>query len=223
MSITNHLKSILAGFGMLLLAFNVSAYPQLMFDGSVNYLAPFQDGGSIGLSGAISVEGTLTGSQDISSAPQLVGSVFKFGGLFDSVSTNAFGAVGSFAGISGPDLTVTDGASTLLLQGELSGLAMGGLYGLSGGTMVAEFTPTGGLLKDKFMHGAKLLSMQLHMTPTFSAGMFGQDFTGKVDGKLSAPVSVPEPNVLVLLLLGLGVLAITTRKKFGQKFGHHFS
>ncbi len=226
MFITNHFKSILAGLGMCLLAFNVSAYPQLKFDGSMTYgtdLSPDAPGGIY----VLSVNGTLTGSQDISPAPQLSGSTFSFGGLLDSVSAGSYPSttLARFTGISGPDLKVIDGDSNLLLQGELAGLAMSGLNDANGGVLMAQFTPTGGSLLNEFAVGAKLVALQFNLTTTFGPKMFDHSFKGGADGNLSAPaaVSVPEPGVLVLFMLGLGMLVMATSKKSGQKFSHHVS
>lgn len=216
MSITNHFKSALAGIGMLLLAFNVAAYPLLTFDGGMNYNSETK---------LFGVAGTLTGAQDISSAPLLSGSTFQFAGLFDSSSiyTNASITVAKFIGLTGgsaPLLQVIDGNSILLLEGELSGLVMGGANGSSTGALGATFNPTGGSLINEFAVGARLFALQLNLTTNFDITMFNQSFAGNVDGRLSAPasVSVPEPGVLVLFMLGLGVLVISTRKKSGQTF-----
>ncbi len=103
MCITNYFKSVLAGFGMLLLAFNVSAYPQLTFDGAINYSYTVEFGGQF------DVQGTLTGSQDINSPLQLPGSKFNFSGLLDSVSTNPGSTLGTF---TGTHLSVIDGGLT---------------------------------------------------------------------------------------------------------------
>ncbi len=67
MFITNRFKSVLAGFGLLLFAFNASAYPLLGFNGSMSYAAEsglFDDATS-----------TLTQTQGISLAPLLYSSM----------------------------------------------------------------------------------------------------------------------------------------------------
>ncbi|HEB87149.1 MAG TPA: PEP-CTERM sorting domain-containing protein [Gammaproteobacteria bacterium] len=231
MTTINHFKSILAGLGMCLLAFNVSAYPQLTFDGRMTY-------NLYSKSGLLNVEGTLTRSQDISLAPQLQGSIFEFGGQLATTSTNSGVTRATFTGLNnGPDLRVVNGdsGSTVLLEGDLTGLLMRGANGSNMGILSAQFSPTGGSLLNEFVVGAKLFAFQLNLTRNFGPAMFGQGesfgqgefFAGNVDGKLSAPasVSVPEPGVLILLMLGLGLglLVISPRKKFGQKFSHHVS
>ncbi len=216
MSTTNRFKSALAALGMLLLAFNVAAYPLLTFDGGMNYNSETK---------LFNVGGTLTASQDISPAPQLLGSSFQFSGLYDPASkyVNSSITMAKFTGLPGssaPLLQIVDGNSILLLEGELSGLVMGGANGTSTGALGALFNPTGGSLINEFAVGAKLFALQLNLTTNFASTMFDQGFSGNVDGRLSAPVavSVPEPGVLVLFMLGLGVLVISSRKKSGQKY-----
>lgn len=214
----NRFKSALTGFGLLLFAFNASAYPLLTFDGVISYNAESRQ---------FAAGGRLTGSQDISPAPQLAGSIFQFSSQLDSVSTNSFGTVASFTGTtsgSSPLLNVMDGdGSTTLLRGELTGLTMGGLSGSNTGSLLAQFSPTSGTLLNEFAVGAKLFSLQVNLATKFGSSMFLNSFGGKIDGRLYAPasVSVPEPGVLILLMLGLGIIVITARTKSGQKFSYH--
>ncbi|VAX13069.1 hypothetical protein MNBD_GAMMA24-360 [hydrothermal vent metagenome] len=216
MSITNSFKSILVGFGMLLLAFNVSAYPLLTFDGGMVYDSE---------SKLFAVGAGLTGSEDIGSAPKFAGSSFQFTGLLDtsSVSTNTYGTIAKFTGStsgSAPLLSVVDGDGFTLLKGELTGLMMRGLDGSTIGVLDAQFNPTSGTLLNEFAVGAKLFALQLNLSTNFASNLFYKGYGGKVDGRLYAPasVSVPEPGVLVLFMLGLGLLVMTTWKKSGQKF-----
>ncbi len=210
----NRFKSVLAGLGLLLFAVNASAYPLLTFDGGMKYNTETK---------LFSVGAGLTGSQDISPAPELAGSLFEFSGLLDSVTTNSVVTIARFTGTtsgSDPLLNVMDGdGSTTLLQGELTKLMMGGLNGMNAGVLIAQFNPTGGTLLNKFAVGARLFSLQLNLSTKFGADMFARSFGGKADGRLYAPasVSVPEPGVLILFLLGLGVLVITSRQKSRQK------
>jgi len=210
MSMINLIRKSFAILGMVFIAGTASAYPMLAFDGDM-----FYDNGMFG------IQGGLTGAYETSSAPVLAGSTFQLNALLDSNVTTADFTVGDFIGIDGiSDIAIYGGDSTLLLEGELSALQMGGANGSDLGVLVGTFSATGGSLMGDFATASDLFALELNLTTVFGLGMFEQSFSGLVDGSLTSQssVAVPEPGVLVLFALGLGLLMVATRQKSKQQF-----
>ncbi|VAX11162.1 hypothetical protein MNBD_GAMMA25-1640 [hydrothermal vent metagenome] len=215
MSMRNLIKKSLAILGVALFAGSVSAYPMLSFDGGMFFDSTSDQFG---------IQGGLTGAYETSSAPVLAGSSFQLNALLSSATSTADFTVGEFTGIAGiSDISIYGGDSTLLLEGELSGLQMGGANGSDMGILVGMFNATGGSLLGDFATTSDLFALELNLTTVFGLGMFEQSFSGLIDGNLTSQgsVSVPEPGMLVLFVLGLGLMMIATRKKARQQFGNN--
>ena len=201
--------SILGLAALLGFSFNAAAYPVLSFDGVLDYTAN---------DGRLIIDGSLTGSQEVNPLPVLAGSSFSMDALFSGLGadTNSFLTVGEFSGIAGSDLVVMGGDGALLLEGELASIEMRGANGFDMGVLTAVFNPTAGLLADQFSPASDLFALQLNLSTLINGELFFDDFSGFVDGSLTsttAVTSVPEPNVFILLSLGLAMIASMTAVK----------
>ncbi len=170
-------------------------YRHYFLMGSINYSAS---------TGELSVTSVLTATTDIASMPELLGSSLSFSALFTAVETpNAFITRGLFDSAA---ISVIDGDFNSLLIGELSSLAMLGRNGKSSARLLGLVNATDGSLAAMFGAG-DLTALVFNLSPVFSATMFDDDFTGRVDGRIEGEaVAVPEPGILALLGIGVALI-----------------
>jgi hypothetical protein len=179
------------------------ALPTLFFDGDVGYT--YADG-------LLRVDAVLTGYEDLSSNPVLAGSSLVFnasltGSISDtSLTTGIFGT----APVN-PDITITGGDNSNLLEGEFVEILMRGSNSSDFGILSGQFTPTGGDLLSEFTSPSDTISLVLNLDTTFSSDMFDSNFNGQIDGRAFSPAPIPEPATWILL--GLGTTAIMVFRK----------
>ena len=191
----NLIKNLIVAVSFV--ATSAYAIPTLFFDGKVNYSA---------LTGELSVTSVLTATTEIGSMPELLGSSLSFSAFLSGTDvSNSRISIGLF---DTANISITDGDTNNLLMGSFSDLKMLGRNGRSSGRVSGTVNATGGSLADMF--GAGILSaLEFNLSQTFSANMFGADFTGRVDGRLEGEaVAMPEPNILALLGLGLALISV---------------
>ncbi len=203
------MKNIIKGLGVALALVASSAYavPTLFFDGEISFRG-----------GLLNVDSVLTATQDVASAPELVGSSFDFNALLTSVDTSSgFLTIGNFGTTGGTDLTVTDGNSIELLTGNFESLQMKGGNGFGTGLVTGVINSTGGTLEDIFGIG-NLIAFEFNLSTTFSAEMFDSLFTGDIDGRVlgEEKIDVPEPTPLALLALGLMLVGFIKHSRANQ-------
>lgn len=190
------MKNILKAFGLALALITTSAHaiPTLFFDGDMSYSAS---------TGGFSVTSVLTATEDISPAPELIGSELTFSAVLGSVIADTRVTTGLFDGVIGNDIQVTDGDLNDLLVGEFLDLEMMGRNGRDSGMVSGTVNATGGSLAEMFGAG-NLIALQFNLSTVFSADMYDTDFVGHIDGRIEGEsVPVPEPNILALFGFGL--------------------
>lgn len=191
------MKNLMKGFGFALamMASSAQAIPTLFFDGDIDYSAS---------TGLLSVDSVLTATADVMPAPALLGSSLNFSVLYNGTNAaNSFYTVGLFGTSGGTDLTVLDGASNTLLTGNFDSFKMLGGNGFSSGLIIGTLSANGGDLQTAFGLG-NLIALEFNLTTTFSATMFDNSFSGRIDGRIEGEtVNVPEPGVSALLALGV--------------------
>ncbi len=203
------MKNIIKGFGVALALVASSAYaiPTLFFDGDISFRG-----------GLLNVDSVLTATQDISSAPELIGSSFDFTALLTSIDTSSsFLTIGNFGTTGGTDLTVTDGNNIELLTGNFESLQMRGGNGFNIGLVTGVINSTGGTLEEQFGIG-NLIAFEFNLSTTFSAEMFNSLFTGDIGGRVIGEenIAVPEPTPLALLALGLMLVGFIKHSRAKQ-------
>lgn len=209
------MKNIIKGFVLVLalVASSANAIPTLFFDGDISYDVA---------SGLLSVTSALTATQDVSPAPELIGSSLNFSALFDYSAYNAdFDATaGFFTTSSGTDLTAVDGDGISLLSGNFSSLRVVGFNGDDSGYVAGTLISNDGSLQDEFAMG-NLIALEFNLTTNFSASMFKSDFSGGIVGRVEgeAVVGVPEPTTPALLALGVLLIGFVNRGGVNRLFG----
>lgn len=193
------MKNIIKGFGLALVLITTSAHaiPTLFFDGEIAYSAS---------TGELSVTSVLTATEDISPAPELIGSNLEFSAILDS--TILYGTTRTRGLFIGDDIEVTDGDNNSLLVGDISFLEMFGRNGNDFGIVSGTVNATSGSLAEMFGAG-NLIALDFNLSTVFSVEMFDTDFVGGIDGRIEGEATVPEPNILALLGLGLALIGFT--------------
>jgi hypothetical protein len=166
----------------------------LFFDGDVTYNAT---------TGSLSVTSVLTATEDLGSIT-ISGSSLTFSAMFDEAILSSRTTLGLFSGVVGNDIVVEDGDNNSLLVGEFDYLEMLGRNGRDAGIITGVVNATGGSLADMFGAG-NLFALEFNLSTVFSEDMFGADFSGLIDGRIEGQ-SVPEPNIVALLGLGLALI-----------------
>ncbi|MCP5059190.1 MAG: PEP-CTERM sorting domain-containing protein [bacterium] len=203
---------------------------------------PGGDGGSFTTTGTNTGDTTMDGritsaalSAGPSTSPILLSGVnFSLEASLSAVSIDPLGGTlflvsTTFVGVTGDDITMTDGTGTILTAELASGFVMGGIYDLSGGlpdaTAVANaigITISGGdaalVAALGGMGGGATLNLDgtiFDFVPGMAAILadlpdpeIDEDFSYSGTGTIqpSAPVAFPEPGTMVLM--GLGVLGL---------------
>jgi hypothetical protein len=194
---------------ILLYGFSVPAHaiPTLLFDGSV----AFDTGVDI-----LSVEATLTGTEDIDPVPNLTNSIMTFDALLLSVNDNGIFTTGTFGGMPGYDLSIIDGDNNTLLTGEFVSLQMEGVndsvfQGNNSGVVTGVVSATGGSLAALFGEG-NLLAVEFNLDTVFSGEMFNTNFTGGIDGRITG-ANVAAPTALWLLGSGIFLIGVSQTRR----------
>lgn len=193
MDIKKIMRQVLVCAVFLGLSSTAHAVATLSFGGTVDYT-----------SGLLSVDGQLTGTQSIIPTPDLTSSFVGLSTTFVSETTVSGVTIGTFGGGT---ILVSDSSGTLL-TGDFSSAQMGGLDGSNQGSLTLVFSPTGGSLFSYFSNPSDLFALTLNLTSNFGAGMFGSDFSGVGNGNITSR-TIPEPGVLSLLVVGLGLLGVS--------------
>ena len=197
----NSLRALMAILALTFATIAGAVVPSIDFDGPVDYTAS---------SGLLHVNAQLTGSSGIP-VLQLPGTLL-LDAYFDSYLSTTPLVIGNFTGTGGNELSIND-TSGLLLSANLNSLAVGGIVGGdTGGFMTGFFSATGGSRAGE-LGETKLFSLVLNFDSgvIFTEDMFTNlDWTAQVDGDLT---SVPEPGILALLSLGLGLITLRVRRK----------
>jgi hypothetical protein len=188
------------------------ALPVLRFSGAVGYDYNVAGDDLLG------VDAVLTGFEDIIPVPELSGSLLTLDALFVSSINSAAITTGYFTGVTGYDIQIFEGdgsggVGSLLLSGDFNGqLVMTGRDGRNRGTVTAMFTPTAGSLLVSSPGVWNLLALEINLTTTFGATMFGGDFSGDILGEVKA---VPEPSTAMLLGIALltGSFGMSRRRR----------
>jgi hypothetical protein len=195
------MKNLSLAIGLVIAFVTSSAYaiPTLFFDGTVTFDA---------ISGELLVTSELVGTTDIVPSPNLTNSNLTFSANLESVdSSSPYYTIGLFSGVAGDDLTVSDGDMNTLLAGEFLSLQMKGGNSFSSGLVTGIIDATGGDLQTEFGTG-NLIALELNLTTSFGADMFGSNFSGDIDGRIEGHASVPEPAMVMLLGFGLALLGM---------------
>ncbi|MGB5474151.1 MAG: PEP-CTERM sorting domain-containing protein [Gammaproteobacteria bacterium] len=187
---------MMAGIMLLGLASTANAIPTLTFGGHVSYTAS---------TGLLSLDGQLLGSQSIIKMPDCASSWLSLSTTLISPSSANGVTVGAF----GPGSINIGDSSGSLLTGGFSLAQMGGLDGSDQGALSLLLTPTGGSLLSYFSDPSDLFAMTLNLSTPFGADIFSGDFTGDVNGNVTSRASVPEPGIISLLIVGLGLFGIS--------------
>lgn len=183
--------AVLVGFSSM-----AHAVATLSFGGTIDYTSS---------SGLLTVDGALTGTQSIIPAPDLASSYVQLSTTYlNTINSNGV-TVGSFGGGT---ITVGDISGALLI-GSFSAAQMGGLDGGNQGSLTLTFSPTGGSLMTYFSNPSDLFALTLNLSSNFGATMFGSDFSGVGNGNITSRTAVPEPGVLSLLIVGVGLLGVS--------------
>ena len=196
-------NSLRAMVAILALTFATTAgavVPSIDFDGPVSYTPS---------SGLLQVNANVTALNGIP-ALQIPGTLVLDAYFAGYLATTPM-VLGNFTGMAGDELLVTD-ASGLLLSADLDSLVVGGTVGDDNGFMTGFFSATGGSRAGEF-GVSKLFTLVLNFADSvvFTTDMFSnRDWTAQVDGDLT---SVPEPGILALLSLGLGLISLRVRRK----------
>jgi len=198
------MKNLIKGIGLALALITTSAHaiPTLFFDGDITYSAS---------TGELSVTSVLTATEDVSPAPELVGSELTFSAVLDTIIAETSVTTGIFDGVIGDDIQVTDGDLNSLLVGEFLDLEMMGRNGRDAGIVSGTVNATGGSLAEMFGAG-NLIALQFNLSTVFSADMFDTDFIGSIDGRVEGE-AVPEPNVLALFGFGLVLMGLIRSRR----------
>jgi hypothetical protein len=197
------ISAVLLGFSSV-----THAIPTLTFSGDITYDST---------SGILSLDGALTGSQEIIPAPDFSSSSISLSTTFvDSVSASGV-TVGNFGAGS---LTIDDmtTGSDFLLTGDFAAAQMGGADGADQGVLTLVFSPTSGTLMSYFSDPSDLFALTLNLSSLFGEGMFDSSFDGFGNGNITSRKEVYEPGVLSLLVLGVGLIGISgwhRRKQLG--------
>ena len=184
--------------GILLLASVsvVHAIPTLSFGGDLNYTAATR---------SLALNGRLIGSESIVPLPDLTTSTISL----ISTLTSSMSVSGVTIGQFGAGTISISDVSGGLLTGSFSALQLAGLDGGDQGSLALQFTPTGGSLLSYFSDPSDLLALTLNLSTGFGSNLFDSDFRAASNGNIIS-ATVPEPNAMSLLAVGLCLLGIST-------------
>ncbi len=204
MSGISRFSRMIAGVVLLGLASAVHAIPTLTFGGNLSYSAS---------AGLLTLNGQLLSSQSLFPAIDFASSTIALSTTFSSSSSTNGVTSGSF--VAGT-LSISD-SSGGLLSGAFSLAQLAGLNGSNQGALSLFFTPSGGSLSSYFSNPSDLFALTLNLSTPFGANMYSSDFNGIGNGNITSRAAVPEPGVISLLVVGLGLLGITGwhRRNFG--------
>lgn len=184
--------------GMLLLVSvsAVNAIPTLSFGGDLSYTAS---------SGSLALNGKLIGSESILPLPDLTTSTISL----ISTLTTSMSLSGVTVGLFGAGTISVSDVSGGLLTGSFSALQLAGLDGGDQGSIGLQFTPTGGSLLSYFSDPSDLRALTFNLSTGFGSTMFYTDFRAASNGNITS-ATVPEPNAVMLLVVGLCLLGISS-------------
>lgn len=177
----------------------------------------------------IEMDGALAGAAGFVPPPVIVGSQFHLAAAFLGTTTNGGITTATFGTAPGaPDVEVIGGDSTLLLAGELQSLSAVGVNGVDSALLTGQLALTGGSLMAMFANASGMMDLQLDLSAPYRRGIFNQDFTGHVNGKLEsvdaiagpAPTvaaAIPEPATWLLMTVGLLALTAGPLRRFRRE------
>lgn len=212
------------GFSLALVAHSALAVPTLYFDGALDY---FYDN-STGI-GELNVNATLLGSMDvpdvdIRSSELTLTAFFDYSadlgnataGVFSKFAPEIDDPVLAASMTYSPYMLSVSDSSGNLLGADFDQLYMIGRNDNDYGTLRGAFSASEGALAD-FFSDSDLIALEFNLSTLFGNNMFGNSFSGRVNGKLTGtpPQSVPEPGILALL--GIGLLMIGAVRKTRQQ------
>lgn len=196
--------------GMLLLvsASVVHAIPTLSFGGNLTYTAA---------TGSLALDGKLIGSESILQLPDFTSSTVS---LITSL-TSSMAVGGVTIGMFGAGTISIADSSGGLLEGSFSAVQLAGLDGGDQGSLGLQFMPTGGSLLAYFTDTSDLLALTLNLSTGFGGAMFATNFSALSNGNVISG-SVPEPNAVLLLALGLFLFGVSAacRRVVCKAAGH---
>jgi hypothetical protein len=207
---TKAIKSFFA-IGLLVVSSSVFAVPTLNFGGDL-----FYDADGI-FPADLNITGTLSGSNELSTAIDYGTSAFSLFADFISQINSPFTTTGLFGtSLVGDDLQITDGtglSKRILLTASVNELSLVGPNGFNLGNLTGSLAITGGLLAAELGGTGGLVAFNFNLTSNFGPDLFATSFFGNTNGSIEG--SVPEPMPLVLLSVGL--IGITLSRKLCKR------
>lgn len=201
------MKTLLKGIGLVLalIAGSAQAIPTLYFNGTISFNFS---------TNILGVNSDLTATDDISPIPNWSGGKLTLSATYLNTTTPfPYLTVNHFGN---GNMTVTDGSANTLLQGNFSELLVNNIIGQDGGVLKGTFNAISGSLASEFKPG-NLFSLGFNMNPSNDQNVVSGNINGHMSGQ---DVSVPEPGILALLVLGV-VLIGFAGKQMGRSKQFH--